>query len=548
MNRIFITIIGSVFFFGCTDYGKVHERITLAESQMHSSPDSALTAIMSIDRRSLRTSKDEAHYALVYSQALDKNYIDVSNDSLTRIAADFYNKYGPARKRIIANFYHGRVLRNSGEYIKAMLAFLDAEQDIEVTGDNYIAGLIYTQMGDIYKQYCDYTKSFEAYDKSREHYEKAGLIQHRNYALLEMGKVLLNNKNSTQGIEYVNLSLSNATTDQDSILIGLCLKDLMMQYDLSNETQKAKQIFNIFINNFPNFLYNTDVIGTIAHIHATNSEKDIVKKYLKQGWEIAKNNIDSSVMFYHSARINIQFKNYKQAYIDYNKCAEIQFELLQESLRQPIISAQRDYFHSKSEQNHRMYVAGKATAAIIALLGIAISAAVAKYMRYKIRLKNEEINKYMATVNEIGSTLKQHNDNMSLLMERMLKDRLQLIDDLGNTYYEQSNTGKQQEQIYRKVKSVIDDLSNNPKTLAELEDIVNKCRNDKTARLRRDMPELNERDFKLACYILAGFSNRIICVFTGDSIENVYKRKSRLKAKIAASNTPSRHVFNDTSR
>lgn len=448
MNRMFVTIIGSVFFFGCTDFGRVHNRMTLAESQMQSSPDSALTTIMSVDSRQLRTPKDRARHALIYSQALDKNYIDVANDSLTRIAVDYYDKYGPARKRITAKFYHGRVLRNSGEYIKAMLAFLDAEQDIETTGDNYIAGLIYTQMGDIYKHYCDYTKSFEAYSKSRDHYEKAGLIQHRNYALLEMGKVLLNNKNPNKGIEFVNLSLSNAKIDHDSILIELCLKELMMQYDLSNNN-KSKQILNILISKFPKSFSNTDIIGTAAHIYAKNYQKDIAQKYLNHGWEITKNKIDSSVMYYHSARVNIQFKNYKQAYIDYNKSIELQLELLQEYLRQPIISAQKDYFRQKSERNHQQYTISKIIATTIAAFGIAISLAIVKYMRYRIKLKNEEINRYMATVNELRSTIRRHDD-MAPLLERLLKDRLQLIDELGNTYYEQSNTSKQKEHLYRK--------------------------------------------------------------------------------------------------
>lgn len=250
-------------------------------------------------------------------------------------------------------------------------------------------------------------------------------------------------------------------------------------------------------------------------------------------------------MYYHSARVNIQQRNYKQAYIDYNNSIELQLNLLKESLRQPIISAQRDYFHSKAERNRQRYITGRIIATVIAAFGIAISLAIVRYMRYRIKLKNEEINKYMATVHELQGTIRQHGD-MAPLLERLLKDRLQLIDELGNMYYEQPNTRKQQEHIYCKVKSVIDDLSNDKTTLDELEDIVNKCRDNKMARLRKDMPELTEKDFKLACYLFAGFSNRIICIFTGDSIENIYKRKSRLKAKIAASNTSSRGAFSDT--
>lgn len=274
MNRMFITIIGSVFFFGCTDFGRVHNRMALAESQMQTYPDSALTTIMSVDRRQLRTPKDRARHALIYSQALDKNYIDVANDSLTRIAVNYYDRYGPARERITAKFYHGRVLRNSGEYIKAMLAFLDAEQDIETTGDNYIAGLIYTQMGDIYKHYCDYTKSFEAYSKSRDHYEKAGLTQHRNYALLDMGKVCLNTNNYDCGINYLKNSLNKATNDNDSILMRLCLSELMIQYDSSEKYIDAYEIFKQISDNYSISSHTTYIIGTIAHILAANNKKD----------------------------------------------------------------------------------------------------------------------------------------------------------------------------------------------------------------------------------------------------------------------------------
>lgn len=545
MNRMFITIIGSVFFFGCTDFGRVHNRMALAESQMQTYPDSALTTIMSVDRRQLRTPKDRARHALIYSQALDKNYIDVANDSLTRIAVNYYDRYGPARERITAKFYHGRVLRNSGEYIKAMLAFLDAEQDIETTGDNYIAGLIYTQMGDIYKHYCDYTKSFEAYSKSRDHYEKAGLIQHRNYALLDMGKACLHNHNADNGIKFLNNALFEAQQSNDQALIRLSLEMLIIHYDYSAQYKEAYKTSEILLNNFKESVPNTDVIGTIAHVNAVYKRNNTALQFLNRGWSICKHKVDSTTMYYHSARVNIQFKNYKQAYIDYNKSIALQLELLQESLRQPIISAQKDYFRQKSERNHQRYTISKIVASTIAAFGIAISLAIVKYMRYRIRLKNEEINRYMATVNELQSTIRQHGD-MAPLLERLLKDRLQLIDELGNMYYEQPNTRKQQEHIYCKVKSVIDDLSNNRKTLDELEDIVNKCRDNKMARLRKDMPELKEKDFKLACYLFAGFSNRIICIFTGDSIENVYKRKSRLKAKIAASNTPSRGAFSDT--
>ena len=263
--------------------------------------------------------------------------------------------------------------------------FSDAEQDIETTGDNYIAGLIYTQMGDIYKHYCDYTKSFEAYSKSRDHYEKAGLIQHRNYALLEMGKVCLHTNTTNYGIDYLRNSLHAAIDSNDSTLIRLCLSELMIQYDASEEYIDAYEIFKQLSDNYSISSHTTYIIGTIAHILAANNKKDESIKYLEYGWSKSYDKADSTAMYFQSARVNIQFHNYKQAYIDYNKCTKLQFKLLQESLRQPIISAQKDYFRQKSERNHQRYTISKIVASTIAAFGIAISLAIVKYMRYRIR-------------------------------------------------------------------------------------------------------------------------------------------------------------------
>lgn len=53
--------------------------------------------------------------------------------------------------------------------------------------------------------------------------------------------------------------------------------------------------------------------------------------------------------------------------------------------------------------------------------------------------------------------------------------------------------------------------------------------------LREEFPEFSEMDFRLICYSIAGFSAKAISVFTGNSTGNIYMKKSRLKAKINAS-------------
>ena len=73
----------------CTDSRKL-ETIRQAEMLMQEQPDSALRVLQTVDRHSLR-GETLACYALIYSIAQDKSGLDVTNDSLLRIAHEYYS-------------------------------------------------------------------------------------------------------------------------------------------------------------------------------------------------------------------------------------------------------------------------------------------------------------------------------------------------------------------------------------------------------------------------------------------------------------------------
>ena len=76
-----------------------------------------------------------------------------------------------------------------------------------------------------------------------------------------------------------------------------------------------------------------------------------------------------------------------------------------------------------------------------------------------------------------------------------------------------------------------------PRPKKELEEIVNTVNDNIIVKLRKQFPKFKPADIDLLCYIYAGFSAQIISVIIGDSVSNIYNRKSRLKARIAASDS-----------
>ena len=89
----------------CTDSRKL-ETIRQAEMLMQEQPDSALRVLQTIDRHSLH-GEPLARYALIYSIAQDKSGLDVTNDSLLRIAHEYYSQHPDDSLYARSQYYMG---------------------------------------------------------------------------------------------------------------------------------------------------------------------------------------------------------------------------------------------------------------------------------------------------------------------------------------------------------------------------------------------------------------------------------------------------------
>lgn len=90
MKRLFYTTLLLCLVTSCS-IRDVRNQLKDVESYIAERPDSALAIIESIDSTVLRTKGLQAHHALLHAMALDKNYIDVKDDSLAlRCQVSFY--------------------------------------------------------------------------------------------------------------------------------------------------------------------------------------------------------------------------------------------------------------------------------------------------------------------------------------------------------------------------------------------------------------------------------------------------------------------------
>ena len=90
-NHTLTAILIAMLMVSCTESKEARELFAHVESVMEEHPDSALALMESAHIDHARLSSDvEGKYALLYTMAQDKSGIDVDDDSLIRIAYDYY--------------------------------------------------------------------------------------------------------------------------------------------------------------------------------------------------------------------------------------------------------------------------------------------------------------------------------------------------------------------------------------------------------------------------------------------------------------------------
>ena len=104
MKNLFIILLLSITFISCVD-NDVIRALSEAESNMQENPELSLKLLESIDSDELKTRKHTARHALLYSMALDKNYIDIASDSIIAPAVRYYSRHGSTDDKLLTLYY-----------------------------------------------------------------------------------------------------------------------------------------------------------------------------------------------------------------------------------------------------------------------------------------------------------------------------------------------------------------------------------------------------------------------------------------------------------
>ena len=315
-----------------------------AQNVMSEYPDSSLNILNRIEIKDLKTKEHHARYALLYSQALDKNYIDITNDSLIQVAVNYYKDSRDIKSKFHAYYYLGRVYVNANELAKATLAYMEAEQLNDELGDEYSVGLLYKQIGYIYRSYYDFPKSLHAYQQAINSFAKSNRPLHKIQTMLSLSDIYRNMNEGETSYEVLETALAESKELNNQSLIKSCISNLIVVCIDMGKWEEATRWYQEYIKNDSNNESMTIPFKTyIAQLHAKNKNFEEAFRHLNDGWNKALNLQDSINLYHAESQVHLMNASWEEAYRSMEKSITSQNRIIRETLEQPVLTAQKNY-------------------------------------------------------------------------------------------------------------------------------------------------------------------------------------------------------------
>lgn len=160
----------------CNSHSKHWDTLSQVESYIEERPDSALVVLEQINTSELSCKEEKAKHALLYSMALDKNFVDKTDFEVLQPAIDYYEDNGSATDKLRTYYYQGRIFQNKGNDALAMESFVNAIEEGENSNDILTAARTYFAQSKIYYSLYEWDSFIESNKSAANLFQEAGVL------------------------------------------------------------------------------------------------------------------------------------------------------------------------------------------------------------------------------------------------------------------------------------------------------------------------------------------------------------------------------------
>jgi hypothetical protein len=519
-----MTILCIIGIYGCSG---TPDKLKTAERLMQTAPDSSYHILQHIKPKHLYTRSDKALYALLMSQALDKNDIKVESDSLIRIATDYYTGKDPEHAGY-AWFYMARCAGNSGNAKIQAEALLKTQEYARMTTNYKLQGLMYAAKGDMYKSQKQ-TDSSIYYNKCAYRlFRRIG--DHRNgiLSLLSIGRDYLYDENYDSSLFYFQLSEKIAKNSNDTLIFSAIYRYFGNVYLKMNEYKKAIYYYH-FVPLTHIAIYDSNKWFLLANVFVKTGKNDSAIFYLKKITELG----EMAPGYFKLWQILYEKEGKSKDALYFSKrVVDATDSLYKKKLDVSFAGMEKKYKYKNLQlENKNLIIKDENTNILLLIALFCLSVIVIISLLWRNRIKNHQLKIQVELAQNEKIFLEKEKENIKLLEQQL---RMQNI-LLSNVKQYRDLSIKRVNHPDQKQGSIspILNLTFHEELIASMDIQYH----DISKRLTIQFPDLTERDILICCFLLADFETGMIATILDVKIESITKHRYRLRTKLGLQNS-----------
>ena len=500
------------------------EVIHQAELLMQEQPDSALHLLQTLQRHSL-TGETLARYALIHSIAQDKSGLDVTSDSLLRIAYDYYCRHPEdslyARSQYYMGLYYSLVdsTKQAEDCLRTAVRYAGERKEY------YTQYLALDRLSHTVR-YADAPRALEYSKQALDVYSLkcSPYAKNQVFLLKDIGKVyLLCNSMEDSALYYMDMALEKATLLNDSSVMGGILQDKSLVYSKQKDYQQALSLAKDAWRISPSKSIN--LASRLASCYADADSADQARELYTAIVRVGEN--ERKYLAYKNLSLlaaKERNDSLSRSYSDSAyECMEATYKQLLETKAayyNDIIQLERENLQKEREIAHKRLV--NLFILMLFVVALIIASSIYLHIRYRTKRRIEAERERHLLQEEFAREQHQrelkYRDTQIAMMRSLIMERCHFRQRIE----EQKKSGKH--------------ITLTPEDWTEIAGFLNAMSDDFLSRLKEAYPMLREKDYQFCMLVRLGFPNKDLANMYGISEPSVKQKlvdyKERLQVPV----------------
>lgn len=557
MKKLFVALLLSLAFISCAENEIIHA-LSEAEVNMQENPERSLKILESIDAKKLTTRKQTARHALLYSIALDKNYIDIASDSIIAPAVRYYSRHGSTDDKLLTLYYEARIQYNAQNYNEAVLTLMETLPLFEESSQTRYFALIHNLFVAIYNMSSMFDDALIHVDKAYGYAVECGDMVLSDVILYRKAQLYTNEKRYDDAVALYERVLSNASLDSDTESRVMC--DLALSLLLKDvpDYEKARELYETSLRQSSSF-YDVNHWGAFAYTLSRTGNKAESERIFNELSDGKGDGYASSIYNSWKQFLCRDVGNYRDAYYMLKDMMPYQDSLFRSQLQHSAAKAQRDYLSLKNDEIKKASEFNRKLFFLVVVLMVLV--VIVLYLTYVVRIErkvkekeslieiSEAVCKQLSLtvdtqeseINNLRSHIRENDRILATLRAehvQMYKSQFKALGELCEVFVSANEYKESHKFVYERVRSMLKDFNGDESSHLHFEKKVNKSLNDIVKHFREDFPDYKEEDYCFLTYLIIGFDATTISIICNiPTNAAVYMKKARIKKRIQNSSS-----------